>query len=219
MDFVRRLVGSTPKRKPLAPPPRPDVSLDRSADQATTYRPVPQIDPAPVESASLGDSASRGRPDQLTMLGVAPVDEPLPSGDTATHPRVSGFGEQPEGSEAATVYMQIPPDPEPEAESEPPPRRQIATLTATDGELAGQVFAVLEGENQLGRAPDSDVVLPSRFISRVHIRLICEDGKITLVPVSDPLTLLHGSAATEQEVHDGDEIQLGHTKLQVRIES
>lgn len=215
MDFVRRLVGSKPKRKrqPPTPLPRPDLSLNRSADEATVYRPVPKIEPAPpTETDALGESASRGRPDQLTMMGTAPLDAPQPTGDTGTQPQAAPPPAQPEGSEAATVYMQVPPDPE------PPPRRQIATLSATDGELAGQVFAVLEGENQLGRSPDSDIVLASRFVSRVHARLLCTDGKIAFVPVSDQLTLINGAAATEQELHDGDEIQLGRTKLQIRIE-
>lgn len=226
MDFVRRLVGSKPKRKPQAQPPqRPDASLNRSRDEATVFRPVPQFEPepepepAPLEADGLGESASRGRPDQLTMMGSAPVGAPEPTGDTGTNPLIAPTGKiasEPQGPEAATVYMQVPPEPEPEPE--PPVRRQIASLTATEGELVGQVFAVLQGENQIGRSPDSDIVLASRFVSRVHARLLCNDGKIQFVPVSDQLTMVNGTAAAEQELQDGDEIQLGRTKLQIRVE-
>lgn len=76
MDFVRRLVGSKPtrKRQPPTPIPRPDMSLNRSADEATVYRPVPKIEPEPqAEADALGSSATRGRPDQLTMMGTAPL--------------------------------------------------------------------------------------------------------------------------------------------------
>ena len=219
MDFVRRLVGSKPKKKQAAAP-RPEVSLDRSADEATVFRKVPQFDDPPAADAAdpMGDSASRGRPDQLTMMGVAPLDEAPPSGLTATQPQE--VASESEGSEAATVYMAIPPEPEsePAPEPDPPPRRQMATLSATDGELSGQVFAVLEGDNQLGRAPDSEVVLSSKFISRVHARIICADGTITFVPVSDQLTLINGDPATERELNDGDELQLGRTTLHVRVE-
>jgi hypothetical protein len=215
MDFVRRLVGSKPKKKQA--PPRADTSQKRSVDEATVFRPVPNIE---ADSDPLGESASRGRPDQLTMMGVSPVDEAQPSGNTGTQPDVVVLDS--EDSEAATVYMEIPsvpePEAEPEVEPEPAPRRQVATLTAVDGELSGQVFAVLEGDNQLGRAPDSDLVLASKFVSRVHARLVCTERKITFVPVSDQLTLINGDAATERELQDGDEVQIGRTKLQVRIE-
>lgn len=101
----------------------------------------------------------------------------------------------------------------------PPPRPQVGTLSVVEGDHQGQIFPLLEGENQIGRSPDSDVVLESRFVSRLHAKLFCKDGTLSFVPVSAQLTLINGSVATETELSDGDTIKLGRTTLLVRTES
>lgn len=213
MDFVRRLVGSKPKRRSQATPPQTQNPASQARrDEPTVFRPVPQFEPEPepepppAADTGLGESSSRGRPDQPTMMGE------LPGSDTAEAASAPAPEAGQPGGEAATVYVEIPREPE-------PVRRQIGTLTTVEGELQGQVFGLLEGENQIGRSPDSDVVLSSRFVSRVHAKLLCSDGRVSFVPVSDQLTLINGKAASETDIKDGDKIQLGRTTLQLRIES
>ena len=54
---------------------------------------------------------------------------------------------------------------------------------------------LMEGDNQLGRSPESEIVLSSRFISRKHARLVCSGDTITFVPVSEQLTKINGEDA------------------------
>ena len=78
---------------------------------------------------------------------------------------------------------------------------------------------MLEGENLIGRSENGDVVLESRFVSRLHAKLIFKNLKLIFVPMSVHVTLVNGGTATEREVRDGDTIQLGRTTLLLRTES
>ena len=59
-------------------------------------------------------------------------------------------------------------------------------------------------------------MLQSRWVSRSHAILSCQDDVIVLAPVSEKLTLVNGERTEGIELKDGDSIQLGRTKLKLR---
>ena len=93
----------------------------------------------------------------------------------------------------------------------------VASLIAIEGELSGQSFSLYSGENQLGRSRDSNVLLPSRWISRIHARVLCEEDQMVIVPISDKLTLVNGERTEGTELADGDTVQLGRTVFRLRM--
>lgn len=95
--------------------------------------------------------------------------------------------------------------------------RVVATLVAIDGELEGEVFALRDGENQLGRSPASDIVLASPWISRVHARVLCKNDSIRIFPVSEKRTEVNGRPTDGADLEDGDTIVLGRTTLRLRV--
>lgn len=97
----------------------------------------------------------------------------------------------------------------------------VAVLIVVDGELAGEVFRVREGNNSIGRSSRSDVVLSSRWVSREHAILRWHRDAMRLTAISDKPTRVNGTAVSRENsqglpVADGDTIQLGRTSIRVR---
>jgi signal transduction histidine kinase/pSer/pThr/pTyr-binding forkhead associated (FHA) protein len=69
----------------------------------------------------------------------------------------------------------------------------------------------------LGREPGSDLHLSDEEVSRRHCRLAIRDGRVLLTDLgSRNGTLVNGHRVTEIVVRDGDEIQVGKTRMRVR---
>jgi hypothetical protein len=94
----------------------------------------------------------------------------------------------------------------------------VGVLVAVDGELKGQVYRLFDGENRLGRAESSEVVLPSKWISREHAMLVHHGGIFALVSTNDRNhTYVNGEEVDGVEVADGDAIRLGRTTFRFRL--
>ena len=99
------------------------------------------------------------------------------------------------------------------------PRRVVATLEAIHGELLGEKYELREGENQLGRSPAADVVLPSMWISRTHAMVKCEAGRIEITSLSDKITSVEGEPVADAvELTEGTSLQLGGTIFRLELE-
>jgi pSer/pThr/pTyr-binding forkhead associated (FHA) protein len=93
----------------------------------------------------------------------------------------------------------------------------VAVLVAIDGELKGDVFRLFDGENKLGRSETSEVVLPSKWISREHAMLVHQGGIFAVVPLNERNgTYLNGEAVDGTEIADADTLRLGHTTFRFR---
>ena len=95
-------------------------------------------------------------------------------------------------------------------------RSIVATLIGIAGDLEGEVFSLRDGENQLGRSAESDIILESEWVSRVHAKILCKNDGIRLLAVSDKRTEVNGEPTDRMELKDGDTIQLGRTTLRLR---
>ena len=90
-------------------------------------------------------------------------------------------------------------------------------LIAIDGELKGEVFKLFHGENKLGRARASDVVLSSKWISREHAMVVNQDGVFAIIPLTEKnRTHVNDREVDGAELLDGDTIRLGHTTFRFR---
>ncbi len=97
------------------------------------------------------------------------------------------------------------------------PVRVVAVLVGIEGELANQVFGVVDGSNRLGRGQGCQVVLPSQRISREHARLDHRDGRFEIAPLSDKNpTRVNGEVIQGTELKDGDDVRLGDTTFRFR---
>jgi hypothetical protein len=95
--------------------------------------------------------------------------------------------------------------------------RVVAVLVAVDGELEGEVYRISDGENRLGRAPECEIPLPSKKISREHAKLIHSDGVFAIAPLSDRNpTFVNDEPTQGTELSDGDRLRLGNTTFRFR---
>jgi pSer/pThr/pTyr-binding forkhead associated (FHA) protein len=92
-----------------------------------------------------------------------------------------------------------------------------AVLVTIDGDLKGDVFKLFDGENKLGRAEASDIVLPSKWISREHAMIVHQEGIFAIVPLTEKnRTYVNDREVDGAELSDGDTIRLGHTTFRFR---
>jgi pSer/pThr/pTyr-binding forkhead associated (FHA) protein len=90
-------------------------------------------------------------------------------------------------------------------------------LIAIEGDLKGEVFRILDGENRLGRGSHCSVVLASEWISRDHAIVVHQDGMFAIKPLKDSNPVLVNGDRTEgTAIQDGDVIRLGHTSFKLR---
>jgi hypothetical protein len=134
-------------------------------------------------------------------------------------------GRRPEGS-PAPAHSPAAGEPAPES-ADAPTRYSPATecrkdevvgvLVAVDGELKGEAFCLFDGENTLGRAQTSDVVLASQWISREHAIVVHQEGAFAVVPLAERnRTYLNDREVDGAELGDGDALRLGRTTFRFR---
>ena len=87
----------------------------------------------------------------------------------------------------------------------------------------GEVWAIRDGEQVLGRAADADICISSETVSRQHARLILRDGALWV----EPLTTTNGTFLNGEPVPCGDPtpvggeqpiLQLGGVLLEVLVD-
>lgn len=83
-------------------------------------------------------------------------------------------------------------------------------VVASEGELAGQQWAVNQDPFIIGRGSDCHIVLPERQVSRHHVKITRDNGQYLLHDLqSKNGTHLNGVQVTgTAPLHDGDEIQI-----------
>jgi Inner membrane component of T3SS, cytoplasmic domain len=88
----------------------------------------------------------------------------------------------------------------------------VGWLVAMDGDQKGEDFRLRDGQNTLGSAPDSDVVLHDRTISAKHASIRCKDGKFFLSDLdSSNGTFVNRleECIARIELNDNDTLRLG----------
>ena len=94
------------------------------------------------------------------------------------------------------------------------PHYDFPVFIAKAGPDKGREIGIHEGEIVLGRSSDADITLVDPILSRKHCRVSYGDGKITIEDLaSSNGTIVNGKEVTRAELHDGDIIEIGDTKL------
>jgi hypothetical protein len=96
-------------------------------------------------------------------------------------------------------------------------RSPLGVLVAIDGDHAGQVYRIFGGENRIGRSAECEVRIPSDALARVEAHLTAEAGHFELAAVSERgRILVNGEPMRSGELRDGDFVELGGQRLQLR---
>jgi hypothetical protein len=86
-------------------------------------------------------------------------------------------------------------------------------LLTVEGVPPGVVYEV-ERTSRIGRSDESDIVLNDLSVSRTHAVLEINAGRPTLRDLeSTNGTFLNGRRIRAETLHDGDEVQLGNTRM------
>lgn len=95
--------------------------------------------------------------------------------------------------------------------------RVAATLVAIEGDLKGEAFTLAHGANHLGRGADCSPVMNSRWISRSHAHITCEDGHILLRATEGKEVFVNDARIQEESLQDGDRVRMGTTVFLLRM--
>ena len=205
LDFLK---GNKKRRKRGG---RSAQSLERRPDEGTIQiphrPPTGGVSPNPFDSPNQNFPA---RPDQTIArvgnVGPPSVRAPIPPPPT---PQPGPIHRPPPPPNAdKTQYVMS---------GSPSADIVVGVLVVIDGDLQGQVFKVLDGENQIGRSESSTIVLASPKISRSHALLEHQDGMFYIKSLTEKNPIFLNDTPTEGDVvGDGDTIRLGATTLKFR---
>jgi len=95
----------------------------------------------------------------------------------------------------------------------------VGWLVAMDGDQKGEDFRLRDGQNTLGSAPDSDIVLHDQTISAKHASVRYKDGKFFLSDLdSSNGTFVNGleECVARVELKDSDMVRVGAVTLKFR---
>jgi len=95
----------------------------------------------------------------------------------------------------------------------------VGWLVAIDGDQKGEDFRLRDGQNTLGSAPDSDVVLHDQTISAKHASIRYKDGKFFLSDLdSSNGTFINGleECVARVELNDSDTFRIGGVTLKFK---
>jgi len=96
----------------------------------------------------------------------------------------------------------------------------VGWLVAIDGDQKGEDFRLRDGQNTLGSAPDSDVVLHDQTISAKHASIRYKDGKFFLSDLdSSNGTFINGleECVARVELNDSDTFRIGGVTLKFKV--
>ncbi len=93
-------------------------------------------------------------------------------------------------------------------------KRVLEILT---GDLAGRSFAIDELPFTIGRRETCSIVLPRKFVSRLHAEIVERDGALVLVSLSrkNPVSV-RGNKRSMHELSDRDEFEVGNVRFRFR---
>lgn len=100
-----------------------------------------------------------------------------------------------------------------------PKRDLVGWLVSLDGEQKGEDFRVRDGQNTIGSAPDSDIVLRDETISAKHASLRHKDNKFFLTDLdsTNGTFLNHAAEAiAREELRDNDLVRIGAVTLKFK---
>lgn len=95
----------------------------------------------------------------------------------------------------------------------------VGWVVVMDGDQKGEDFRIREGQNTIGSAPDSDIVLNDQTISGKHASIRYKDGKFFLSDLdSSNGTFVNGldESVARIELADGDMLRLGAVTLKFK---
>jgi pSer/pThr/pTyr-binding forkhead associated (FHA) protein len=95
----------------------------------------------------------------------------------------------------------------------------VGVLVGVEGEEEGELYAIRNGENTLGRSEECDVTFRSGSLkfSRQHATIVHDDGVFAIVSLKpENPTLVNGEPIEGQQLEDGDLIKMGRSALRFR---
>jgi hypothetical protein len=95
----------------------------------------------------------------------------------------------------------------------------VGWLVAMDGDQKGEDFRLRDGQNTVGSAPDSDVVLNDQTVSAKHASIRYKDGNFFLSDLdSSNGTFINGleECIARVEINDSDMLRLGAVTLKFK---
>lgn len=93
-----------------------------------------------------------------------------------------------------------------------------ASLTLLEGSSSGRSFIVPVGSTTIGRAPENDIVLDHRDVSRRHARIDCSASGVRIHDLgSTNGTRINGESMSMGDLEQDDVIQIGSLRLRVDI--
>jgi hypothetical protein len=205
----------------------PVVAVQRDRDELTSFisvtpTPEPVSEPEPGVDATVAVSMVPIAGDADSDLAAS--EQPAPDSDDGGFPDTAPVETEPQPSSDETLMLEVPPQIEDPPDQEATLFFQVARpvvgkLVVVKGELKGEQFDLREGDNQIGRSTECDVVLASMWISRAHALMRCEMGRVEIESLSDKITSVDGEPVSGTvAVADGAKIQLGGTVCRVEFE-
>ncbi len=93
---------------------------------------------------------------------------------------------------------------------------EVASLKAVAGRQRGSAWKLERSVVRLGRAADCDIPLDDSLASRYHAEIHVTGQGLRVKDLgSTNKTMVNGSPISEVSLNDGDQIQIGNTRLQV----
>lgn len=97
-------------------------------------------------------------------------------------------------------------------------QNELPVFIAEAGPDKGRAIGIPEGMTVLGRSSEADITLIDPILSRKHCRLTYADGKLTIEDLaSSNGTIVNGNEVTRTELHNGDIVEIGDTKLRLKL--
>jgi len=99
-------------------------------------------------------------------------------------------------------------------------QRILAVLRICNGGFEGMTYELTADETIIGRNPTTDITLLDEGISREHALILYDEG-VGGYSVEDLQstngTKVNGKRVRSAELNDGDELQVGQTRFQFRL--
>ena len=93
--------------------------------------------------------------------------------------------------------------------------RQAALIVRRDG-LPDSSFEIHDSETLIGRTPESDLQVQDEAVSREHAVILWEEGVFTVEDLQSTNGVkVNGKRSRSSELHHGDEIEIGQTRILV----
>lgn len=198
-DWIDRITGRGRARRhyPAAARARSEPTIQLPKEQRAGF-----------ETPAAGARAVTAPENRVDAPPLRPYSEPTPAiGRAAVQPPADA-SDEPAGADAPTQYHQT---------AGYKKDQVIGVLVAIDGELKGEVFALFDGENVLGRSQSCDAVLSSKWISREHAMVVHQEGVFAIVPLTEKnRTHVNDREVDGAELSDGDTLRLGRTTFRFR---